>query len=72
MISASQKTSQPNAIMTRFDPERDDDLPPMDAAFMVGMTPSRRGRPNVEAPNAEGKLRRDGKTQARQRTDDPE
>lgn len=58
--------------MTRFDPERDDDPPPMDAAFMVGMTPSRRGRPNLEAPNAEGKLGRDGKTQARQRTDDPE
>ena len=55
--------------MSKFDPDRHDDTPPMDVAFMAGMKPSRRGRPNVEAPDAEGKLRRDDKAQARQRID---
>ena len=31
--------------MAKFDPEMHDDNPPLDAAFMAGMTPSRRGRP---------------------------
>lgn len=48
--------------MTTFDPELQDDNPPMDAAFMEGMTPSRRGRPKSEAPKVEVKIRLDAKT----------
>ncbi|WP_010189177.1 BrnA antitoxin family protein [Sphingomonas sp. PAMC 26605] len=48
--------------MTRFDPELHDDNPPMDATFMAGMTPSRRGRPKSEAPKVEVKIRLDAKT----------
>ncbi len=48
--------------MAKFDPETDDDNPPMEAAFMAGMTPSRRGRPKLEAPKVEVKIRLDAKT----------
>ena len=48
--------------MTRFDPELHDDNPPLDAAFMAGMTPSRRGRPKLDAPKVEVKIRLDAKT----------
>lgn len=48
--------------MTRFDPELHDDNPSMDARFMAGMTPSRRGRPKSEAPKVEVKIRLDAKT----------
>lgn len=48
--------------MTRFDPELHDDNPSMDATFMAGMTPSRRGRPKLEAPKVEVKIRLDAKT----------
>ncbi len=48
--------------MTKFDPELHDENPPMDTAFMAGMTPSRRGRPKSEAPKVEVKIRLDAKT----------
>lgn len=47
--------------MAEFDPERHDD-PPLDAAFMAGMTPSGRGRPKQEAPEVEVKIRLDPAT----------
>lgn len=48
--------------MTKFDPAIHDDNPSMDAAFMAGMTPSRRGRPKLAAPKVEVKIRLDAKT----------
>ena len=48
--------------MAKFDPHLHDDNPPMDAAFMAGMTPSRRGRPKSDAPKVEIKIRLDAKT----------
>lgn len=51
-----------NFMEIEFDPELHGDNPPMDAAFMAGMTPSRRGRPKSEAPKVEVKIRLDAKT----------
>ncbi|AMK26940.1 BrnA antitoxin family protein [Sphingobium sp. TKS] len=48
--------------MAKFDPEIHDDNPPMDAAFMAGLKPSRRGRPKSETPKVEVKIRLDAKT----------
>jgi uncharacterized protein (DUF4415 family) len=48
--------------MAKFDPDIHDDTPSMDKAFMTGMTPSRRGRPKLEAPKVEVKIRLDAKT----------
>jgi uncharacterized protein (DUF4415 family) len=48
--------------MAKFGPEIHDDNPSMDAAFMTGMKPSRRGRPKLEAPKVEVKIRLDAKT----------
>ena len=48
--------------MTKFDPEIHDDNPPLDAAFMAGMKPSRRGRPKLKAPKVEVKIRLDAAT----------
>ena len=48
--------------MTKLDPEVHDDNPPMDTAFMTGMTPSRRGRPRLETPKVEVKIRLDAAT----------
>lgn len=48
--------------MSKFDPELHDDNPPLDAAFMAGMTPSRRGRPKSDAPKVEVKIRLDAAT----------
>ena len=39
-----------------------DDNPPMDATFMAGMTPSRRGRSRTEAPKVVVTIRLDAKT----------
>ena len=39
-----------------------DDNPPMDAAFLAGMKPSRRARPKLDAPKVEVKIRFDAKT----------
>lgn len=48
--------------MTKFDPMTHDDNPPMNAAFMAGMKPSRRGRPKSDAPKVEVKIRLDAAT----------
>lgn len=48
--------------MDKFYPEVHDENPSMDAAFMAGMKPSRRGRPRLDAPKVEVKIRLDAKT----------
>ncbi len=48
--------------MAKFDPDIHDDNPPMDVAFMAGMKPSQRGRPKLDAPKVEVKIRLDAKT----------
>lgn len=48
--------------MTKFDPKIHDDNPPLDATFLAGMKPSRRGRPKLETPKVEVKIRLDAKT----------
>ncbi|MEQ1639893.1 MAG: BrnA antitoxin family protein [Novosphingobium sp.] len=48
--------------MDRFDPKIHDDNPPLDAAFLAGMKPSRRGRPKLETPKVEVKIRLDAET----------
>lgn len=48
--------------MIKFDTRIHDDNPPMDADFMAGMKPSRRGRPKLESPKVEVKIRLDAKT----------
>lgn len=57
--------------MAKFDPERHDDNPTLDAAFMAGMTPSRRGRPKLDAPKVEVKIRLDAATVAHLRGSGP-
>ena len=47
--------------MEKFDPTMHDDNPPMDSAFMAGMKASRRGRPKLERPKVEVKIRLDAK-----------
>ena len=48
--------------MAKFDPELHDDNPSLDSAFMAGMTPSRRGRPKLDNPKVEVKIRLDAAT----------
>lgn len=48
--------------MNKFDPKTDEDNPPLDAAFMAGMKPSRRGRPKLVSPKVEVKIRLDART----------
>jgi len=48
--------------VAKFDPDIHDDNPSMDAAFTTGMKPSRRGRPKLDAPKVEVKIRLDAKT----------
>ena len=43
--------------MEKFDPKIDDDNLPLEAAFLAGMKPSRRGRPKLETPKVEVKIR---------------
>lgn len=50
--------------MDKFDPKFHDDNPPLDADFMTGMKPSRRGRPKLESPKVEVKIRLDAETVA--------
>lgn len=42
-----------------FSEGSDNDNPSLDAAFMAGMKPSRRGRPKLDAPKLEVKIRLD-------------
>jgi uncharacterized protein (DUF4415 family) len=51
-----------NIVRIEFDPKIHDDNPPLDAAFLSGMKPSRRGRPKLDAPKVEVKIRLDAKT----------
>jgi uncharacterized protein (DUF4415 family) len=48
--------------MDKFDPEIHDDNAAMDDAFLKGMKPSRRGRPKLDAPKVEVKIRLDART----------
>ena len=48
--------------MAKFDPTVHDENPSLDAAFLAGMQPSRRGRPKLEAPKIEVKIRLDAST----------
>jgi uncharacterized protein (DUF4415 family) len=48
--------------MDKFDSKIHDDNPLMDAAFLAGMKPSRRGRPKLETPKVEVKIRLDANT----------
>ena len=48
--------------MDKFDPAIHDENAPMDAVFLAGMKPSRRGRPKLDAPKVEVKIRLDAKT----------
>ena len=57
--------------MNKFDPKTDNDNPPMDAAFMAGMAPSRRGRPKSATPKVEVKIRLDASTVERLRGSGP-
>lgn len=57
--------------MAKFDPDIHDDNPPMDAAFMAGMKPSRRGRPKSASPKVEVKIRLDAKTVEHLRSSGP-
>jgi uncharacterized protein (DUF4415 family) len=45
--------------MDKFDPKIHDENPSLDAVFLVGMKPSRRGRPKLETPKVEVKIRLD-------------
>lgn len=51
-----------NSVEIEFDPAIHDDNPPMDAAFLSGLKPSRRGRPKLETPKIEVKIRLDAAT----------
>lgn len=57
--------------MDKFDPATHDDNPPLDAAFMAGMKPSRRGRPKSDAPKVEVKIRLDAATVEKLRRSGP-
>jgi uncharacterized protein (DUF4415 family) len=57
--------------MKIFDPQLDDDNPALDAAFMAGMKPSRRGRPKSESPKIEVKIRLDAYTVEQLRNSGP-
>ena len=57
--------------MHKFDSEIHDDNPPLDASFLAGMKPSRRGRPKLETPKVEVKIRLDAKTVEHLRSSGP-
>jgi uncharacterized protein (DUF4415 family) len=59
------------SIMDKFDAKIHDDNPPLDAAFMAGMKPSRRGRPKLDAPKVEVKIRLDANIVESQRGSGP-
>ena len=57
--------------MDKFDPKIHDENPPLDAAFLSGMKPSRRGRPKLETPKVEVKIRLDANVVAQLRGSGP-
>jgi uncharacterized protein (DUF4415 family) len=48
--------------MDKFDSAIHDDNPALDVVFLVGMKPSQRGRPRLESPKVEVKIRLDANT----------
>ncbi len=48
--------------MEKFEPKVHDENALLNAAFMNGMKPSTRGRPKLDAPKVEVKIRLDAKT----------
>jgi uncharacterized protein (DUF4415 family) len=48
--------------MDKFNPKIHEDNPSLEAAFLSGMKPSRRGRPKLETPKVEVKIRLDAQT----------
>ena len=58
-------------IMDKFDPQIHDDNPALDASFLAGMLPSRRGRPKMDMPKVEVKIRLDAQTVAHLRGSGP-
>jgi uncharacterized protein (DUF4415 family) len=48
--------------MDKFDPKIHDDDPPLEADFLAGMKPSRRGRPRLDASKVTVKIRLDANT----------
>ncbi len=57
--------------MDKFNSEIHDDNPAMDAHFLDGMKPSRRGRPKLDTPKVEVKIRLDASTVERLRGSGP-
>ena len=57
--------------MDKFDPKIHDDNAPLDAAFLADMKPSRRGRPKLDAPKVEVKIRLDANPVAHLRGSGP-
>jgi uncharacterized protein (DUF4415 family) len=57
--------------MDKFDPAIHDDNAPLDAAFLAAMKPSKRGRPKLETPKVEVKIRLDAHTAAHLRGTGP-
>jgi uncharacterized protein (DUF4415 family) len=57
--------------MDKFDAKIHDDNPPLNAVFLAGMKPSRRGRPKLDAPKVELKIRLDASTAAHLRGSGP-
>ena len=57
--------------MDKFDAETHDDNPSLDAVFLAGMKPSQRGRPRLETPKVEVKIRLDAATVAHLRGSGP-
>jgi uncharacterized protein (DUF4415 family) len=55
----------------KFDPVAHDDNPPLTEEFVAAMTPSRRGRPKLDAPKIEVKIRLDASTVQRLRKSGP-
>ena len=49
-------------IMEKFNSKIHEDNPLLDGAFLAGMKPSRRGRPKLDAPKVEVKIRLVSKT----------
>jgi uncharacterized protein (DUF4415 family) len=66
-----RKNMKRDIIMNKFDPKIHEDNPPLDAQFLTGMKPSRRGRPKLDAPKVEVKIRLDAQIAAHLRGSGP-
>ena len=61
-VKTAHFTDSESSILTKSAPYIRDGNPSMSVAFMTGMKLSRRGRPKLETPKVELKIRRDAKT----------